>query len=279
MTILNGRFLELQVDTIKIVHRPPSVGLRVEFDVVRTLKKEPNAAEIKIYGLSPDHRAALSKVDLPVVSLTAGYETEHTTLFYGQCHHARHEHAGSEVVTTLSTSDGGKAYQTARLHKSFGPRTKAGEVLRALAKAIPGVKPGNLETAIQRLNAGKAADIYIDGCVIAGHVPPCIDLLCRSAGLEWSIQENKLQFLDVGKALSSTAIVLTESNLTVTPAISGKNTIEAQTFIQQDFLPGRQVQVRHEFAAGVFRLEKCHYTGDTHADNWFVDFEAKGILK
>lgn len=271
---LLDRFLDLQVDTIRIKGTPP-VALRVEFDATKTLKKEPNSCEVKIYNLSPEHRTALSKVKSPVVSLTAGYKDQHTSIFYGQAIHVHHERRGPAIVTVVSTTDGGEKFQTARIQKSFGPRTKAGDVLRALSSAL-GVKPGNLATAVSKLNSGKAADVYIQGVTLAGHVPNFLDHLCRSAGLEWSIQDGALQFLDVGKALAGEAIVLHEGLLTTTPSVSSKNVAEGQTYIQRDFLPGRQVQIRSEFVNGAYRLEKCKYSGDTGADNWFVDFEAQG---
>lgn len=273
--VILNRFLDLTVDTIRVVHDPPGIGLRVEFDATKTLRQEPNECEVKIYNLSPEHRNQLSKVKTPVVTLVAGYKDEHCPIFVGQAIHVHHERRGPDIVTVCSTTDSGKAYQTARIFKAFGPHTKAGDVLKALGQAM-GVSPGNIASAAQKLNAGKAADVYIGGVVLSGHAPHYMRTLCESAGLEWSVQDGKLQFLDRGKALAGAAIKLTDANLTVTPAVSAKSVCEGQTFIQKDFIPGRQIQVSSEFVNGVFRLEKCKYTGDTHADQWFVDFEAQG---
>jgi len=275
MAVIFGRYLDLQVDTIRILHDPPNVSLRVAFDCTKSLRKEPNEATIKIYNLSPDHRSQLTKVAQPAVSLVAGYKEEHTALFLGQAVHVHHERYGPDIITTVSTTDSGHQFQTGRIHKSFGPRTKAGDVLKALAASL-GVKPGNLSSAVAKLNSGKAADVYIEGVTLAGHTAHHLDMLCRSAGLEWSIQEGKLQFLDVGQALGTIAIRLDETNMTTTPSVSAGDIVEGQTFIQSDFLPGRQVQIAAEFVTTAARLEKCHYTGDTHADEWFVDFQAKG---
>lgn len=272
---LRQRFLDLQIDTIKIrgVFSP---GMHVAFKACRTLKPEPNTCDVKIWNLSPEHRALLTKVKAPVVSLTAGYAQDNTQIFYGQAVHVRHERVSPvDIVTTISTSDGGDKFQTARVKQSFGPRTKPSEVLRALVKAL-GVKPGNIEAAARKLDGGKLANLYVEGVTITGHAANALSCLCRSAGLEWSIQDNGVQIIDVGRDVAKTAIVLHEGLLMGTPSVSSKNIVEGRTFIQKDFLPGRQIRIKSEFVSGPYRLEKCAYTGDTHTDDWAVDFEARG---
>ncbi len=274
MAALDRRYLLLQIDTLKI-RGVGSPGLRVSFKAKRDLKPEPNSCDVKIYNLSPDQRANLTKAKAPVVSLTAGYADDNTQIFFGQAVHVRHERAGPDIITTVSTSDGGEKYQKSRIKQSFGPRTKAGEVLRSLVRSL-GVKAGNLEAAARKLDQGKGASVYIEGVTLTGHSATLITALCRSAGLEWSIQDDGIQIIEVGSSVAQSAIVLHERLLIGTPSISGSNVVEGRTFIQKDFVPGRQVQIRSEFVSGAFRLEKCSYQGDTHTDDWAVDFEAKG---
>ncbi len=275
MGTLAERYLELQVDTI-LIRGATRPGLRVTAKATKSLAREANTCEVTIYNLSPDHRAALTKVKKPVVSLTAGYKDDRTQIFYGQAVHVRHERVDrSLIATTVSTTDGGDKMQAARVRQSFGPRTKAGDVLLALVKAL-GLKPGNAAAVARQLNAGKMADLYVGGVTLSGHAPYELQQLCRSAGLEFSVQDGTLQFLDLGKASAQFAILLDSANMTGAPSVSAKNIISGQTLIQKDFLPGRQVQIRHEFVNAIARLEKCTYTLDTHAEPWTVDFEAKG---
>ncbi len=274
MGTLDRRYLEVQIDTIKITGvRAP--GLRVTAKATKTLKPEPNTCEVTVYNLSPQNRAALVKVAKPVVALTAGYENDRTQLFLGQAIHVRNERKGPDILTTISTTDGGDKTQKARVHQSFGPGAKPGDVLRALVKAL-GLKPGNADEVAKKLNAGKAASLYVGGLTLSGHAPAELTALCKSAGIEWSVQDGVMQFVDVGKTLKGFAIVLEAGLLKGTPSVSSKNLVEGQTLIQKDFLPGRQVQIRHPFVSGAFRLEKCSYVLDTHSDDWTVDFEAKG---
>ena len=274
MGLLKNRVIDLQVDTIRI-RGVTAPGLRVAFKATKTLKPEPNTCEITIYNLSSDHRAALTKVKHPIVQLSAGYENDLTQVFFGQAVHVLHERKGPDILTTVTTSDGGAKLQTARVKQSFGAGTKAGDVLRAIVKTL-GVKAGNLDATVKKLNAGKAASMYLEGMTLSGHAPYELTALCRSAGLEWSIQDGALQILDVGRTSAKFATVLGPDLLLSTPSLSDKNVVEGRTFLQKDFLPGRQIQIKHEFVTGAFRLEKCNYQGDTHAEDWAVDFEAKG---
>src|SRR5262245_34863016 len=274
MGLLKDRVIDLQVDTIKIkgVTAP---SLRVSFKATKTLKPKPNTCEITIYNLNQDHRSGLTKVKHPVVQLSAGYENDLTQVFYRQAVHVLHERKDPDILTTISTSDGGPKLQTARIKQSFGPGAKAGDVLRAIVKTL-GVKVGNLDATVRKLNSGKAASIFLEGATLSGHAPYELSALCRSAGLEWSIQDGVIQFLDVGRTAAKFATVLDEDLLLSTPSLSDKNVVESDTFLQKDFLPGRQVQIKSEFVTGAFRLEKCEYRGDTHGDDWAVHFEAKG---
>ncbi len=274
MALLNSRKLELQIDTIKV-----SGALRVAFKATKTLKPDPNVCEVRVWNLSPAQRAELTQKKTPVVSLTAGYKDELTHIFLGEALHVEHERDDQgNVISTVSTTDGGDKAQHARVNLSFGPRTKTDAVLRALVKAL-GLKDGNLAQASALLARGLKADLYLEGVTLSGNAHSELTHLVRSAGLEWSIQNGALQILSLGKAAADFAILLDESVLVGTPSVSNKGVVKGTTFLQRDFTPGRQVRIDHEFVKGTFRLEKCDYSGDTEADDWYVNFEAKGQAK
>jgi hypothetical protein len=276
---LRHRKLRVQIDTV-LIEGVASPGLRVTCKASKSLRKEPNRCELTVYNLSPEHRAALTKVKTPAVTVSAGYANESggapllTQIFYGQVIHVKHEQRRSDgdIITTVSNTDSGGSAQKARVHQSFGKGAKSGDVLKVLVKAL-GVKPGNLSEVVRKLNAGKSASLYVDGCTVDGHAPDYITELCRSADLEWSIQDGVLQVLDVGKALAAKAIVLDRSQLLETPSITSKGLVEFTTFISQDIRPGRQVQIAHPFVTAIGRLEKCEYVFDSYENDWYVHGE------
>lgn len=267
------RYLEVHVNDF-IVRAQGGPSLRVIVKISKSLTKEPNSASITFFNLAHERRAALTSKQAAAVSVIAGYDRDRTTLFYGSTAFVRNERSGADILTTLTTTDGGDKTRKARATLTFGPRAKAGDVLRALVKHL-GVKVGNLESVAAALNAGKGASMFAGGVVLSGNAAHAVDNLCRSAGLEWSIQDGAIQLLNAGAASSKTAIKLTPGRLLVSPSIDEKGVVSAQARLQADFLPGRQVQIAHEFVNGAFRLEKCVYSLDTHGEEWTVDFEAK----
>lgn len=278
MSRLFGRKVSLQIDTI-VWEGVTSPGMRIAAKIVRSLRTTANSAQVTVYNMSPEHRNALTKVAAPSVAISAGYPDQITRLFVGQAVHVKHEKLveDGDITTTVMTTDDGLNQQLKRVKKSFPKGVRAGDVLEAIVKAL-GIKAGNLAQAKARLNAGKGASLYAEGACLSGNAANELTALCRSCGFEWSIQDGALQILDAGKALDSAAIVLDSSLLIGTPSISNKGIVEFMTFLQKDFTPGRQVQIAHPFVSGVFRIEKCEYSADSHTEDWTVRGEAKRVL-
>ena len=76
MTALFQRRVRLTIGTLQIE------GLRTQFKVKKTLKKDPNECEISVFNLSSAHRAALQVQGTPFV-LEAGYGGQLTQVFSG----------------------------------------------------------------------------------------------------------------------------------------------------------------------------------------------------
>jgi hypothetical protein len=271
MTELFGRSIEATVDTIKLT------GHRIKFRATKTLKKEPNTCEIMFWNMTDEQRSQLSKKKEPELRLAAGYGTDLTQLFVGTAIYVKHEVKGGDIITTVSTTDGGEKYAKARINLSFGPKTKIDTVLKNIVKQM-GIKPGNLNKVAAELSRGLKADIYIEGAVISGSCATELTHLCRSAGYEWSIQDGALQILNLNQALDQFAIKLGPDSGLLMSSIDNKGILTAQCLLVKDIFPGRQVEINGKFTKGRFRIESVIYTGDTEADEWFCDFEAKSKI-
>lgn len=271
------RFVQLSVDTIAV-----NPALRIQFKIQKSYKPDANTAEISIFNLSPEHRAQLSKVKSPIVKLAAGYRSASdglTQLFYGQAIHVRHEVKGADVITTVSTTDGGAQKQTARINLSFGPGTKTGTVLQQIGKAL-GLNLGNLPQVAKEINLTAKADIYSEGALISGSAATELGHICRSCGYEWSIQDETLQLRKVGQAAEKFAIALNPgTGLIDSPSISSKGVCSGTALLFKagaalDLVPGRLINVSSAFVNGQFILAKLTCTGDNYADDWYANFEA-----
>ncbi len=284
MTVLFKRRVELTIDTLKI-HPDHRITGKVE----KTYKPEPNTAEITVYNLTPEQRAQLTSTKNPIVKLAAGYGQGNDgmmQLFYGELMYVKHRQEGPDILTTLTTSDGGAKKQTAHVSLSFGRNTKTGTVLRRIGQAL-GVDLGNVEAVARELDSGAQANMYIEGASFEGSAADELSHLLRSCGYDWSIQDQCLALRKLGKPVDGFAVELNPTTgLIESPTIDNKGVCTGQSLIFKagsglDLVPGRLVHVTSQFVKGQFILAKCNYDLDNYVENWFVNFEAvtsKGAL-
>lgn len=251
-------------------------NLDCTFRVKKNLKPEPNTAEVKIYNLSEATRKILSTPKKLVLRLEAGYPGQVAQLFLGEVRSAHSFRDNTEIVTEISTGDSEKEMQTSRIALSVGPKVPASVALTAIARSL-GVGLGNVPVAAAKLQAtGKA--FFGSGTAIYGHAADMLTDFCRSADLEWSVQDGVLQILDRGKALEGLAVYLSaDTGLIGSPTIDNKGLVTATALIQPDLRPGHKVafdSLEFKISQG-YRIQECEYIGDTAGADWTVRFTAK----
>lgn len=284
MTRLFQRAGVVIVNEIELTIDPedPGGALDVAFDITRTIKPEPNTADIKIWNLSPDHRKSLEELDNVPVQVEAGYAGQTSLLFRGITRTVFTVREGPDLVTTLQTGDGEKEYKTARINIAVagGPVTVAAglsniQAIRTVVRAL-GIGEGNLVSVQGQIAA--AIPLFPNGTVLTGSASQILQRLLQSLGLEWSIQNGTLQILQAGQALIGTATVLTpETGLVGSPSVDNKGILSAQSLMIPDIFPGRLLLLSSEFLAGTFRIETCKYSGATAENDWYIDIEAKKL--
>lgn len=271
---LYGRQARIVVGTRELVKGDASGGLRVTFSVNRSLKPEPNKAEIKIWNLSESTRQSLEQAKETPVQIEAGYG-QPFLIFLGNLREAISTTEESDTVTTLSTGDGAKAIKGAQVKASFPRGTSIKSAVQKLANDL-GVKPGNLADVTYRWQSGSA--IFSNGAVLNGAVAWELTTLLGSMGKEWSIQNGAIQILDRGKQLKATAVKLSPSSgLIGSPSLNSKGELTAKCLLIADVEPGRLLVIDSRHIKGNFRIEKAQYQGDTHGDEWSVTITGKKL--
>lgn len=263
MPELFGRSLILKVDTLELSN------LDCVFKVQKTLKPEPNTCDLKIYNLNESHRKQIEAKKKPAIELAAGYGNDLSVLYIGELRYGFSQTEGPSIATVLSSGDGEKEIQQARINVPIGPKTLPEVALRNIAKAL-GVGKGNLEDAIIKLRNGRA-QIFGSATTLSGSAAREMTAFCRSAGLEWSIQNGKLQFLEIGEALKKKAIVLSsDTGLIESPTVDSKGILSATSLLNPEIRPGVRVDMRGKHVRGLYRIIQCEYTGDTRGNDWHV---------
>jgi hypothetical protein len=268
--LLFGRRWRAQIDTLLLE------GFDVRFEITKSLApKTPNAAELKIWNLNADHRQRLQELERVYVSIEAGYESATSVLFRGDLRDVVSTRENSDWVTTI-TSDSGRRARKKRIIKSFAPGSSVADVLKHAASAL-GVRLGNTaQRVVSAKIAGTQASKFFNGYALAGAIDEELDRLARSCNLEWSIQDDELQFLDYGEALDQLAIKLEpESGLIGSPEPGNKGIAEVRCLILPDLYPGRRVQMISEHVRGMYRVETTKHTGSTFGNEWWVDLQLK----
>jgi hypothetical protein len=275
MTELFGRRAIVTVDRLELA------DFDVSFRIEKTLKPEPNTLELAIFNLNPDHRAALEELRPKETTPTrgipckieAGYGDELSLLWLGDLRTVESQSNGPDWITNLTSGDGEKAYQNARINVSYGPATPLETALRAMVRAL-GVDGGNLAKVVAKLRQGGSAMLPA-GAGLSGQAAQHLDNFARSADLEWSIQDGALQILERGKALSTKAIELTpETGLIGSPTVDNEGLLKARMLVIPDVRPGTLLVVKSQRVEGNYRTEKAVWDCDTSGGPWYVDVEA-----
>ena len=288
---LRQRFCRVTVGALDL-QGTDGTGLDVRFKIKKTLKAEPNTCELDIYNLNPDHRKALAgsttlskSVASPPgtggqvvpVRIDAGYKDSIAQVWLGELREAQTSHNGTDMITTLTTGDGDKAVARQRVNVAVGPGTTSATALRTLLKAM-GIGQGNLPRALALLNSQGSAQLYAKGALLKGLAADHMTDLCRSAGLEWSIQEGQLQVTSLGQPLDGQAILVSAaSGMVETPTVDTKGILSVTTLMIAGIRPGVKIAVDSESISGGFRVISCEYEGQTFGPDspWYIRIEAQ----
>lgn len=249
----------------------------IEFTVTRTMTREPNTADIKIFNLSPINRGKLEIIEEAQVELSAGYNGLNGLIFKGDCE-IYNTHEFPDWITTFDADDGGKAIQLDRVNLSLPAGTTVMTAITSLAAQMR-VGIGNA-AAVAGLGTlvGGAGQAFLNGINMNGPASKQLDRLCKSSGLEWSIQNDALQLTLKDVPLPTTAVLLNkDTGMVGKPTISNKGILNVRSLMNKDIVPGGLVSVVSTSVTGLFRAEKCTYTGNNLGQDWYVDVEGKAI--
>lgn len=270
-TLLWQRVAVLTIDTIEIK------DLRFVFTVDASIKPQPNKASISVFNLNPDHRAQIEELRSAPVRLDVGYLEGTQTVFLGDLRTCPSSKDGPDWVTTVESGDGEKAIRTARVNVSAAKGTSTDKILKDVATAI-GVLPGNLEDAAKKIKSAfpGSGSIFPTGTILTGSAAREMTNICRSLNLEWSVQKGALQILERGKALEKSAVLLSSTTGMIgSPTVDNKGVLSVSSLMNPEIFPGRLLVLEALRLQGQYRIEECHYAGDTHGAQWQVDVKGK----
>lgn len=256
---------------------PRRHALDINFEVQKSVEREPNTAKIQVYNLSPHRRAQVRETEDLTVKLEAGYVGQTSVLFEGDVRTADSVPDGVDVIITLECEDGGTAYRATRVNRSFEAGTSVQTVLRAAAEAM-GVGDGNLREVSQTVELEGGGTMYPEGTVLSGRACDEVDRIARSCGLTWSVQNGVLQFRRGSQPLETTAIRLTPntgligspSRVTETQG-QRHGLVDAMALLIPGLYPARKVVLESREVEGQFQVHRVKHIGDSAGADWFAE--------
>lgn len=267
----------LQRQCVAIVGGLRVEQLRCQFKVKKDSGSKPNTAELSISNLARATRASLQQRGVPLI-IQAGYPGTLATIFSGEVRTVDHVRRGSAWDTVIRSGDGERAYGFARVSKSYAAGVPVRVVLGELVASL-GLDPGDSEALFATLT-----EQYVNGFVAHGKASAVLEEVLGALGLEWSVQDGRVQVLRAGGVTREEAVFLSpETGLLDSPEhgsgdgqkpVPKASVVKIRSLLQPRLKPGGRVQVESEGLKGVLRILSVEHVGDTEGGDWSSKLEA-----
>lgn len=249
-------------------------GLFIQFEVEKTLEPNPNRVKIQVYNLTRDSRAVFEPGTL--VRLEVGYQNTPEDLFLGDITNVEHEKKGRNTVTTVLAGDGDEEFATAKVNKTLGPGANTKQVVEELARA--------LDIGIGAVK-GVTEKVFQQGITLTGNAADRLSEIVDKLGLEWSIQDGKLQILPPDEPSEQLAFILSPDTGLLGSPITGligkpednEEGLKFKALMRASIKPGSAQAIVSRDIDGWFKVRRALYRGDSRKGPFEVECEAKEI--
>lgn len=250
--------------------------LRVQFKIKQSLTKEPNTLQLSIFNLSAETRGKMQSKGVQII-VEAGYADTIAQIFKGTSTVIDHVHEGPDWITKVQCGDGVIPFNV-NVHGSFKKGTPVSTVFEDIAK-----KTGlDVSGAVSRVRSA-VSEQFTKGHTAFGKAGNVLDDLVNGRGLEWSIQDGRMQVLPFGGTTSDSAVVLSPTTGLIGSPAHGTaekekkaSLLVAKSLLQPSLRPGRAVRVENVADAkanGDFRVVTSTHDGDTAGGAWWSECE------
>lgn len=276
--------------------------LDIEFEIEKSLDREPNKCTLRVLNLAEGTRKELSSKNLydpkkqkglargnvakqtaaPKtgkirVEIEAGYEGHRGLIFLGDLRRAlSSQEQDGTWVTTIAGEDGGRTYLQSHVADSWPPGTPKLLVVTQLAASL-GLGVGNIAEVSAKLSGLS----FPNGTYLKGPAAEVLHGVLKGTGIVYSIQNGVLQFRytnpdDIDpRALLNAHLISTETGLVGTPEHDAHGFMTFRCLLNPTLAPGAFCVLNSSTARGTFIAHKVTYTGSTFTNDWYCEVEAK----
>jgi len=262
-------------------------GLRVNFEITKSILSFPNLARITLYNPNQDTLSALEEKYTRIV-LNAGYEGDLRLLFKGDVRNVFQTKTGRDRLLTIYSGDGEKSWQNATFNKTLSESLSVSSAIQEVLKTFSDVNIGTLQGLPQ------VAD-KLRGQVLSGSSKDIMDNFAEEYGFSWSIQDGEIIITPEQEPLEGDQAVL----VTAATGMIGSPTIteigvDVTTLLNPRLLPNRGFiieslnadvsignlffrNVKRTSAEGLYKIQEVVFRGDSRDGDWLSSVKGRII--
>jgi hypothetical protein len=247
--------------------------LRVTFDINKTVAPVPNAADIKVYGLSEERRENILS-EFPQVILNAGYQGNEGQIFIGDPREMKIVREGPDLALQIIAADAGITQKVATVNKTLNGGTPVKQAVVEVGSTFEGVSIGELR-GLDQFKIGPK------GRVLSGQSDIVLTKLAEEFGFQWFINDGILDTVDKSGVIDTAYVISPDTGMIGQPQLLDTGQSEVSTLLNPRIKPGRIIEIRSDILQGrrdIFRREfsgigqykvvTVKYTGDTRGNTW-----------
>lgn len=192
-----------------------SNGLRVAFNINRTLTGSPNQIDLSIWGLS---RSTIRSIrgNLSKIQIVAGYSSDPgsaSLVGSGAILSAVPSRQGADIVMHITALDGYGGMVRGAFSKAFSGRTPVAAIVQEIAASMPGVTVGTVDVD---------GILFDKGQQFSGSSTAQLNKLADQYGFSWSVQDGIFQAVSDSRDTGRVFAFSSETNLiSAMPLLNG----------------------------------------------------------
>jgi hypothetical protein len=267
-----------------------SPGLRITFEITKTIYRTPNQALIKIYNLTQDHEKQVER-EFNDVILQGGYRGQVHTFFRGNIRFSHFYRETNEHIAEINAGDGDKDFRGALVNFSLSAGHDDEAIIRSVTDSMRATTKGRL--------AGKKLKVErLRGRAYSGLARDVMDKVAKDNDGHWSIQNGLMIMVPVDSVLPGEAIaVASETGLLETPESNNKG-IKIKVMLDPRIIPGGKLWLKNNEVKGrklkpaiegqkhklhgpkapvrldpdgVYKVYAVKHVGDTRGSDWYSE--------
>lgn len=249
-------------------------GLRISFNISKSISWSTNTANVNIWNLSSNNRNQIANYG-DELKVFAGYALNGgpQLLFVGDTTQVSHNFAFPEIISVLNAGDGERILNNQKITVSYVAGTSVNTIIRNIAAQM------DIPIITVLPDDGLTYEYGFYSTNLSKNI---LDEVCKKAGLVWSVQNGNLVILKENEATKKPpALINIDTGMIGVPErytdkrgelwpVGPKVGWRVRTLLRPDILPGDSVRIRSNQVPldGLFYVLTIKHQGDNFGPNF-----------